>query len=251
MSHKGAENDSDSVFSPREALVEMERVLTRRALFGKLAKGVGAAAAWDVFGGKIFGQTVDPALIKQAQLYPQCLPIVNAFGEMVIPVDDVPGWATFEPGITTYTLDVYIRQVFNLGNNLSFNGYLTAVLGFNNLPPTVGYGPTFLNMGLTTRGQYLIDILEGNFENDGTQDIMAFAAIFMLLGTKMVFFQNYPHHLANPTAEFQQVLGNTPPTAFDFMGYRGPVGQAEEAVLRAKAATAITLPGIDPNDPYM
>jgi hypothetical protein len=163
----------------------------------------------------------------------------------------VPGWATFEPGINTYTLDVYIRQVFNLGNNLSFNGYLTAALGFNNLPPTVSYGPTFLEMNLATRGQYLIDVLEGNFENSGTQDIMAFGAIYMLLGIKMVFFSNYPHQLANPTAEFQQILGNNPPTAFDFMGYRGPVGQAEELALRAAAASAVTLSGIDPDDPYI
>ncbi|MGA2213997.1 MAG: hypothetical protein ABSH31_12045, partial [Bryobacteraceae bacterium] len=135
---------NDSPFSPREALLEMERVLTRRALFGKLAKGAGVAAAWDLLGHRIFGQTVNPALITQAKLYPQVLPVLSAFGEMVVPVDDVPGWATFEPGISTYTLDVYIRQVFNLGNNLAFNGYLTAALGFNNLPPTVSYGPTFL-----------------------------------------------------------------------------------------------------------
>jgi hypothetical protein len=242
---------NDSTFDPRAALIEMERVLTRRALFGKLAKGAGAAAVWDLFGDKIFGQTVSPAQITEAKLYPQALPIVSAFGQMVIPVDDVPGWATFEPGITTYTLDVFIRQVFNLGNILSFNGYLSAVLGFNNLPPSVTYGPKFLDMDVPTRGQYLIDVLEGNFEKSGTQDIMAFAAIFMLLGTKMVFFQNYPHQLADPTAEFQQILGNNPPTAFDFMGYRGPVGPAEEIALRAAAANAITLPGIDPNDPYM
>jgi hypothetical protein len=242
---------NDSPFSPREALLEMERVLTRRALFGKLAKGAGVAAAWDLLGHRIFGQTVNPALITQAKLYPQVLPVVSAFGEMVVPVDDVPGWATFEPGINTYTLDVYIRQVFNLGNNLSFNGYLTAALGFNNLPPTVSYGPTFLEMNLATRGQYLIDVLEGNFENSGTQDIMAFGAIYMLLGIKMVFFSNYPHQLANPTAEFQQILGNNPPTAFDFMGYRGPVGQAEELALRAAAASAVTLSGIDPDDPYI
>jgi len=243
----------DTPFNPREALVEMERVLTRRALFGRMAKGVGAVAAWDLFGDRMFGQTVNPALITQAQLYPQALPIVAAFGQMVVPVDDVPGWATFDRNLalSTYTLDVYIRQVFNLGNNLSYNGYLTAVLGFNNLPPTVGYGPTFLNMDLAAQGQYLIDVLEGNFENEGTQDIMEFGAVFMLLGTKMVFFSNYPHQLANPTAEFQQILGNTPPTAFDFMGYRGPVGQAEELTLRAAAANAITLPGIDPNDPYI
>ena len=242
---------NDTPFNPRDAFVEMERVLTRRALFGKLAKGAGAVAVWDTFGDKIYGQTVNPALISQAKLLPQALPIMSAFGQLVIPVDDVAGWATFEPGITNYALDVYIRQIYNLGNDLSFNGYLSAVLGFNNLPPTVAYGPKFLDMSAGAKSKYLYDILAGNFENAGTQDIMAFAAIFMLLGTKMVFFMNYPHHLADPKAEFQNILGNTPATAFDFMGYRGPVGPSEEIALRTRASNAPVLPGIDPNDPYI
>jgi hypothetical protein len=119
------------------------------------------------------------------------------------------------------------------------------------LPPTVSYGPTFLSMSIGARAQYLTDVLEGNFENDGTQDIMSYGGLFALLATKMVFFSNYPHHLANPASEFQQILGNTPPTAFDFMGYRGPVGQAEEAALRAASLNAPVLPGVDPTDPYI
>jgi len=170
---------------------------------------------------------------------------------MVIPVDQDSGWATFEPDITTYTLDVYIRQVFNLGEDLAFNGYLQAINAFQAIPPQVAYGPTFLSMDVPTRSQYLSDILIGNFENNGVQDILSFAAIFMLLGTKMVFFQNFPHHLANPTSEFQNVLGNTPNTAWDMMGFRGPVLAAEEATLRAKAANAPELPGVDWRNPFI
>ena len=83
------------------------------------------------------------------------------------------------------------------------------------------------------------------------QDILAFGGIFLLLATKMVFFQNFPHHLANPNAEFQLVLGNNPKTGFDIMGFRGPVGPAEEAALRARAAGAPEIPGIDLRNPFI
>src|SRR5260370_15163361 len=101
------------------------------------------------------------------------------------------------------------------------------------------------------QGQYMSDVLIGNFESDGVQDILAFGGIFLLLATKMVFFQNFPHHLANPNAEFQLVLGNNPKTGFDIMGFRGPVGPAEEAALRARAAGAPEIPGIDLRNPFI
>jgi hypothetical protein len=106
-------------------------------------------------------------------------------------------------------------------------------------------------MSTAVQGQYMSDVLIGNFENDGVQDILAFGGIFLLLATKMVFFQNFPHHLADPNSEFQQVLGNTPKTGFDIMGFRGPVGPAEEIALRAKAADAPEIPGIDLTNPFI
>jgi hypothetical protein len=233
---------------PRKALAEMERVFSRRAFFIKIVKGAGAVAAFDRFGPKLFGST--PA--DDAANFAQALKIFSAYGQMVIPVDDVPGWATFEPGITMYGLDVYIRQVFSLGNNLAFNGLLQAIVAFNNIPPTIGYSPnTFLNMSLEAKGNYLTNILTGAFENDGVSDILSFGAIFMLLGSKQTFFLNYPHHLPNRGAEFQQVLGNNPPTGWDIMKFRGPVGPEEEKALRARAANAPEIPGVDLRNPYI
>ncbi|HVV47643.1 MAG TPA: hypothetical protein VHC72_20670 [Bryobacteraceae bacterium] len=238
------------MIDPRRAFLEMEKTVSRRAFFGYALKGVavgaGALAALDQFGPRLFGQAQ-----TDAERYDLGLKVVSAFGQMVIPVDQDSGWATFEPDITTYALDVYIRQVFNLGVDLAFNGYLQAVASFNSLPPLIAYGPEFLSMDVPTRSQYLTDILIGNFENNGVQDILAFAGIFMLLATKMVFFQNFPHHIADPNSEFQNVLGNTPNTAWDMMKYRGPVLAAEEAALRAAAANAPELPGVDLRNPFI
>ncbi|HEU5021008.1 MAG TPA: hypothetical protein VFT60_03935, partial [Bryobacteraceae bacterium] len=168
---------------PRKAFLAMEKTVSRRAFFGYALKGVavgaGALAALDQFGPRLFG-----AAQTDAERYDLGLKVISAFGQMVIPVDQDSGWATFEPNITTYSLDVYIRQVFNLGVDLAFNGYLQAVACFNSLPPLIAYGPEFLTMDVPARSQYLTDILIGNFENNGVQDILSFAGIFMLLATK-------------------------------------------------------------------
>jgi len=179
------------------------------------------------------------------------LKIVSAYGRLVIPVDDDPGWETFEPDITTYALDVYIRQVFNLGNELAFNGFTQAVVAFNELPPVIRWGRRFLEMSYENQGLYLTNILVGAYENDGVGDILSFAAVFMLLGCKMTFFQNFPKHIANTNSEFQQVTGNTPKTGWDIMGFKGPVGPEEEKALRARTANAPELPGVDWRNPYI
>jgi hypothetical protein len=97
-----------SMTDPRIALPEMERVFSRRALFLKIAKGAGVLAAYDRFGLKLFGETA----AQDTANFNQALVILSAFGQMVIPVDQDPGWATFDPAITLYTLDVYLRQVY-------------------------------------------------------------------------------------------------------------------------------------------
>jgi hypothetical protein len=238
------------VTDPRAAFLAMEGAISRRSFFNRVLKGIaigtGTVAALDRFGPRLFGQAQ-----TVTQQFNTGLQIVSAFGQMVIPLDQDSGWVTFEPDITTYTLDVYIRQVFNLGSDLAFNGFLQAINSFNTIPPLVNYGPVFMSMDVPTRSQYLTDVLVGNFENNGVQDIVAFASVFMLLGVKMVFFQNFPHHLANPNSEFQNVLGNTPNTAWDMMGFRGPVLAAEEARLRANAANAPELPGVDLRNPFI
>ncbi len=223
----------------RESLIEMERVMTRRNFFANIVKTVGVAAVYDRFGDELFAQSsADP------------YQIFSAFGQLVIPVDQDPGWATFEPGITQYGLGVYVKQVFSNGNDLAFNGLLSAIAGFNNLPVTIGYGPTFLNMVPSLKGNYLQAVLEGQFESSGAQDILAFGAIFMLLGVKQVFFNNYPKHLPIPNSEFQ-ILPPSPRAGWDIMKYKGPVGPDEEAALRKQYMNIPTVPGVDVRNPYI
>jgi len=232
----------------REAFVEAEKALTRRAFFLKIIKGAGLAAAYDTFGARLFGADSE----AQANLsLPDAIPIVSAFGRLVVPVDEDPGWATFDPGITEYALDVFIREVFTLGNDLVFNGLLQSIIGFNEIPPQIGYGPRFLEMSTAAKGDYLTNILAGYFENDGVSDILSFSAIFMLLGVKQVFFLNYPFHIAVPNSEFQIPPSTGPRTGWQIMGFRGPVGPEEEQALRARAAHAPELPGVDLRNPFI
>ena len=239
------------MIDPRIAIPAMEKALSRRAFFSRTLKGIavgaGAVAVLDRYP-QLLAQTT-----SETQLFNTGLQIVSAWGDMIVPTDQDSGWSTFDPAITLFTLDVYIRQVFNLGVDIAYNGFLQAINMLNTIPPTIGYGPQFLSMDLPTRSQYLSDILVGNFENNGVQDILSYSAIFMMLGCKFVFFQNYPHHLANPTSEYQMVLGNTPNTAWDMIGFRGPVLAAEEAALRAAAAgaPALELPGVDWRNPFI
>ena len=72
---------------PRAALAEMEKTLSRRAFFMKVGKGLGAVAAYDRFGPRLFGTT--PA--TDAANYQQALKIFSVFAQLIIPVDDDPG----------------------------------------------------------------------------------------------------------------------------------------------------------------
>ncbi len=211
----------------RASLVEMEREVSRRAFFSTLIKGTGIALAFDRFGPKLFGAGAekDAAEIRLPYL------VYSALGNLVIPVDDDPGWATFEPGITTYGVDVFVRQVLPGGNYLAFLG--------------------FLNMTTAAQNKYFSDMLTGQFENDGVQDILGFASGLTLISTKGVFFSNYPQHLAVPGAEFQVRAPFPVRTGWDIMKLKGPVGPDEEKKLRDKYFDAEELPGVDPTNQYI
>jgi hypothetical protein len=224
----------------REGLLEMERVYSRRAFFMNLAKGAGAVAVFDKFGPSLFAQTG----FTTSQ-------VVSAFGNMVIPVDTDPGWQTFDPGITDYALNTFLLQVYSNGSALAQSGLTSAINAFNTLPPTIGYGPTFLQMGTAAQGTYFANILTGAFENWGVQDILLFAGVFMLLAVKQVFYLNYPNHMPTPGAEFQVFPTTGIRTGWLQMGFKGPVLQAEETALRAKNYNAVEVVGIDLRNPYI
>jgi hypothetical protein len=233
---------------PKLALLEAERVLSRRAFFVKLAGRVGgAAAAYDLLGPRLFGA----APRTRQTNFDDSLKIFSAFGRVVIPVDQDPGWATFEPEITRYGLDVYIRNVFALGRDLAFDGLMQAIVAFNELPPQISYGPKFLDMSLRGQGDYLSNVLVGNFENDGVGDILSFGGIFMLLGCKQTFFLNFPRHIADYNADIQQVTGLSPKAGWDIMKFKGPVGLEEEKALRERTANAPEYPGVDWRNPWI
>ena len=203
----------------RASLVEMERV-SRRSFCCELIKGAGIVAAFDRFGPKLFGASAEKDVAETRLPYL----VYSVLGNVVIPVDEDPGWATFEPGITAYGVDVFVRQVLLGGNYLAFLGFLNSLSAMNEVPILTSYGPRLLNMTLAAQEKYFSDMLTGQFENDGVQDILGFASGLTLISTKGVFFSNYPQHLAVPGAEFQVRKPFPVKTGWDIMKLKGPVG---------------------------
>ncbi len=231
----------------RASLVEIEREVSRRAFFSTFVKATGLSVAFDRFGPKLFGADGEKDATETRLPYL----VYSALGKLVIPVDEDPGWATFEPGITTYGVDVFVRQVLLGGNFLAFLGFLNSLAAINEVPVLASYGPRFLNMSTAAQDKYFSDMLTGQFENDGYQDILGFASGLTLISTKGVFFSNYPRHLAIPGAEFQVRAPSPVKTGWDIMKLKGPVGPTEEKALRDRYFEAEEVPGVDPTNKYI
>ena len=233
--------------SMRGALQEVEKEVSRRAFLKKVIKGAAAATALDRFGAKLFGAEI----ARQADGFNPAA-VFSAAGNLVIPVDEDPGWATFEPEITQYGMNVTALQLFLGGNRLAFQGFLGTLVAFNEMPPAIGYAPMpFLQMTESAQAKYFADALTGQFENDGVQDLLGVAAFLSLASTKATFFSNFPRHLATPGAEFQILPASRVKTGWDIMGFRGPIGAEEEKALREKYYDIEVLPGIDRRNPYI
>src|ERR1700704_2789483 len=121
----------------RESLIECENEFSRRGFLRTLVRGAGIVAAYDNFRPKLFADNSSLGLPYQ---------VFGALGRLVIPVDQDPGWETFEPGITTFGVDVFIRNVLLNGNYIAFLGFLSCLNALNNAPVAAVYGPQFLNM---------------------------------------------------------------------------------------------------------
>lgn len=228
----------------RESLLELHGHMSRRGLFRKAVSAAGIGVFWDKFGGQLFGQSA-------SQTNPAA--VLSAMGNVIVPVDADPGWASFEPGITDYAWKNFVPQVLLGGNPLLYVGIAGALQAFNDLPTTIGYSISpFLQMDYTAQSQYYGDVLEGGFENYGTQEVMFLAAFVGLFATKALFYSNYPNHLPVQGAEFQSPPPPTKlPTGWQIIGFKGPVSKDEEAFLRAKYANVKVLPGMDPNNIYI
>jgi len=229
----------------RQAIEQAQAELSRRGFFKKTLQAAGLSLFFDRFGDRLYGQTssTDP------------MAVYSAIGNIVIPVDQDPGWATFEPGISDYGLNTFVPQVLLGGGDQSkvvFLGLLGTLVALNEVPPMIGYSPsTFLGMTEPLQAQYIGNILSGQFENYGVQDVIFLACFVGIFSTRAVFFSNYPNHLATPGAEFQIRPASNVKTGWDIMGYRGPIGPDEEKQLRDKYANHQVLPGMDPNNPYI
>jgi hypothetical protein len=238
-------NQRDRLMNP-EGLLLMEQELSRRSFFGTFAKGLVVASALS---------RVAPEAKAAIPMPPPdtvtALAVFSAIGNITVPVDQDPGWATFEPGISQYGLNTVVYQVF-LGNNIiAFDAYEDCLVYMDSTPPKLGYNTNFLNMGIDQQNQYLTDILAGNFDTDGWQAILSLAVNASVVAAKTLFYSNYPNHLAVPGAEFQNPFASGLVTGWVQMGLKGPISQAEETALRAKYTGIQELPGIDPSNPYI
>jgi hypothetical protein len=231
----------------RESMLELHSHMSRRGLFKRTVQAAGIALFWDKFVSQASAQT------SAATTATDPIAVLSAMGNVIVPIDQDPGWASWDPAITKYAWNSFVPQVLLGGNAILQPSVTLAVQYFNTLPQTVGYSIyPFLSMNLAAQTQYYGDVLEGGFQDYGTQDVMFVAAFIGLFACKGVFYSNYPNHLAVPGAEFQAPFPATPiPTAWTSIGYKGPVSQAEEATLRAKSAGVTVIPGVDPNNPYL
>jgi hypothetical protein len=241
----------------RVALGELDKTLSRRSFFGALVKTTGLVAAFDRFGPQMFGAESDgrartPLKPMATGFLPLPYVVGSAIGRLVIPEDQDPGWATYDPGITQYMMDVFVNQVVLGGNALVYQGYQGAMSAFNEIPVDIGYANlTFLDMNTDLQTTYFAAALAGLFEDQGVQDILNVAALLTMFASKGTFFSNYPYHIANRGAEFQIIPPHKLKTGWDIMQYTGAIGPDEEAQLRAKAANVQILPGIDTTNPYI
>jgi hypothetical protein len=239
----------------RTALGELSRTVSRRGFFGKVIRASGLVAAFDQLGPAVFAQKQPPQKTAHAATTPFILlpyQVASAIGRIVIPVDQDPGWATFDPGITQYAVDVFAGQVFLGGNKLVFQGYLGTLSAFNEIPVDIGYSNlTFLEMGPDFQATYFGAALAGLFELDGVQDILNTAALLSLVAVRGTFFSNYPYHIADRNAEFQIIPPHDLKTGWDIMQYPGPIGPSEEQQLRERYFNAEVVPGVDPSNPYI
>ena len=72
----------------RESLIQMERVLTRRAFFVNVIKGASAVAVYDRFGPKIFGDPVADPLSRAYEKEAEQKAAYNALIELGVLEDE-------------------------------------------------------------------------------------------------------------------------------------------------------------------
>ena len=230
----------------RTRLLLLEQAISRRGFLAGVFRSTALAASLPAISSRLWGlrRPTEQQRTLAASVY-------SALGALTIPVDEDPGWSDFEPGISDYGLTVFLRQILLNGDPDAFDAYIETLNHLNNVPVLLNYNVEFLRMAESARLKYLADILTGQFENDGWQDVLTLAAGLAITSAKMVFFSNYPRHLATPGAEYQQAPASPLKTGWDIMQWRGPVGPQEEQILRDRARGVVEVPGIDTRSPFL
>jgi len=230
----------------RQGLLEMEREFSRRSFFGLLAKWLIVGAALDKM-----KPPLQAAVRTRRPDAALALKVYGAIANLTVPVDQDPGWATFEPEISIYGMNTFVFQIFLANNTIAFDAFQDCLVFMDSVPVTLGVNTNFLDMNPSQQNQYVTDILAGNYNNDGWQDILNLAVNASVVSAKTTFYSNYPRHLANYGAEFQVPAPSNVRTGWVQMGLKGPVGQAEEATLRARFKDIQEVAGIDTRNPYI
>jgi hypothetical protein len=171
--------------------------------------------------------------------------VMGVIGDLVIPVDEDPGYNTFEPGISQYAVDAFMKHVVLAGDQSGFDALLGAMHTMNEAPPILDFAPKFLDMPPAQQAEFFKNCITGQYENDGYGDVLGLTSFIGLFAAKAVFFSNYPRHLATPGADIQVIPPSSVKTGFDIMGFGGPISAAEEASLRAKYFDVEVEVGID------
>ena len=228
-----------------DGMRQLEREFSRRVFLRRSFTAAGLVAGLGWFESKGLAATSLAAVRETA------FAVMSAMGALVIPSDEDPGYADFEPGITAFVLDSFVQHFVLAGNKVAYETLLGALETMNEAPPLIEYGPKFLQMNSGERDAYFTDCLAGQFENEGYGDILGLTAFLGLFAPKAVFFSNYPRHLAAPGANFQVLPPSDIRTGWDIMRFRGPISEAEEQSLRDKYLGIEVLPGIDRNNPHI
>ncbi|MEZ5400217.1 MAG: hypothetical protein R2729_11155 [Bryobacteraceae bacterium] len=229
-----------------DAVRELDETLSRRLFFKRTWTAAGLAAGFGLFQSRGRAAARSRAVSKEI-----ALAVMGAMGDIVIPVDQDPGYASFEPGISQYALDGFLLHFVLAGNQRGFDTVLGALEIMNDAPEEMDYGPKFLAMTSAAREQYYTDCLTGGFENDGYGDVLGLASFLGLFLPKAVFFSNYPNHIARPGSDIQVFPASAIKTGFDISGFRGPIQADEEQRLRDRFLGIEVLPGIDRTNPFL
>ena len=219
----------------RDELLNLDRALSRRAFFKRSWTAAGLVASAVAFTGKIEAETNVEIAYR----------VMGVMGDIVIPEDQDPGFRTFEPGISRYCLDGFVKHVVLAGDEAGYALIVKALNTMNQATTILESAPPFIEMTADAQEDFFTKSFTGVYESQGYGHVLGLTSFLGLFSAKAVFFSNYPRHLATPGLDVQVIPPSSIKTGFDIMGFKGPISPREEAELRAKYYNIEFTPGVD------